>query len=87
LDFRNPRLVNEFHAHILLAAAELRGIDGYEETFHTTLLSMLNILPCDLPVTINVELQELDLTGDRGVNDLIECARCERWDLCIADQQ
>jgi hypothetical protein len=82
LDFCNPRFVNKFHPHILLATTELRGIDSYEEALDTTFLSVLNISPCDLPITVDIELYELDLAGNRSINDFIERARCKRWDLC-----
>lgn len=49
-------VVNELHTHILLAATQLRSIDGDEEGLDATLLSMLNVFLGDLAVTVDVSM-------------------------------
>lgn len=75
------RVVNLLHAHILFTATELRSIDGNEEALDATLLSMLHILPGDLAVAVDVELEEELLVIFSCVDDVVERAGCERGDL------
>ena len=67
-------VVDELHAHVLLAAAELRRIDGDEEALDATLLRVLHVLARDLAVAVHVQLEEEDLSGRRGVKDVVERA-------------
>lgn len=78
-------LVDLLHAHVLLATAQLRSIDGDEETLDATRLSVLHILPGDLAVAVDVELDEELLVVYCGVDDLIEGARCESCDLKMSN--
>ena len=54
LDLGNTLLADLLHAHVLLAAPELRGIDGNEEALHAALLGVLDVLLGDLAVAVDV---------------------------------
>ncbi|KAJ3502464.1 hypothetical protein NM208_g16722 [Fusarium decemcellulare] len=69
--------IGELGAHVLLAAAKLRRIDGDEETLAAALLGVLDNLFGDLAVLVDVELQPLDLVAGLGVDDFVKGAGCE----------
>lgn len=73
-------LVDELGAHVLLAAAELRGVDGDEEGLAAPRLGVPHDALRDGPVRVHVQLQPLDLLAPRRVDDLVERARRQRRD-------
>ncbi len=66
------RLVNLLHAHIFLTTTKLRSVDGDEETLDASLLCVLDVLPGDLTVAVNIELDEEFLAWGSVVDDVIE---------------
>ena len=72
--------VGELGAHVLLAAAQLRGVDGDEQPLAAAALGVLDDAARDLAVAVDVELQPLDLVAAAGVDDLVEGARRQRGD-------
>lgn len=74
LDFSVRSFVDLLHAHVLLTTAELRSIDGDEETLNAAGLGVLYVLPSDLTVAVDVELDEEGLVVCRGVDDFVERA-------------
>ena len=81
LDLGDTVLLDLLHAHILLAATELGGINGDEETLHTALLGVLDVLPGDLAVAVDVQLDEEALAVALSVDDVVERAGGEGGDL------
>lgn len=72
--------VGELEAHVLFAAAQLRGVNGDEETFAAAALGGLDDALGDVAVLVDVELQPLDLVALAGVDELVKGARGERGD-------
>ena len=72
LNFGRSRVIDLLHTHILLTTSELRSVDGDEETLDTTCFGMLDVLPGDFSVAINVELEEEVLARCGVVDDIIE---------------
>ena len=66
LDFGPSRVVDLLHPHVFLAATELRCVHCDEKTLDATLLGMLHVFLRDLPIAVNVELQEEDLVVRHG---------------------
>ncbi len=54
-------LQREFVAHVLLAAAELRRVDGDKQGLDAATLRALNQLARDFAVMVDIELEELHL--------------------------
>jgi hypothetical protein len=80
LDFGSSLVANKFHPHILLSPSQLGCIDGDEQALDTPLFSVLNVLLGDVPVTVDVELDEEWLAWLCGIDDLVEGAGGEGWD-------
>ena len=74
-------VIHELHPHVLLSATELRCVYGDEETFHATLLGVLDVLPGDLAIAVDVELHEELLVVGSVVHDLVEGAGSESGNL------
>ena len=74
LHFSAGRVVNLLHAHVLLATTELGRVDGDEQALDATLLGVLHVLPGDLAVAVDVELNEKRLLVECGVDDVVEGA-------------
>jgi hypothetical protein len=70
----------ELLAHVLLAPAELRRVDGDEERLRATTLRLLHELVRDRAVAVHVQLEEERLAGRARAEDLLHRARCERRD-------
>lgn len=66
--------VGELGAHVLLTTAELRGIDGDEETLAAAGFGVLDNALGDVAVLVHVELEPLDLIALTGIDDLVEGA-------------
>ena len=81
LDLGTGLLTDELHAHILLATTELRGIDSDEDSLDTTLLGVLDVLPVDFTVAVDVKLDEEGLAWRGSIDDLVEGAGGEGGDL------
>ena len=81
LDLGDTVLLDLLHAHVLLAATELRSIDGDEETLHAALLGVLDVLPGDFTIAVDVELDEEALAVALSVDDVVERAGGEGGDL------
>ena len=84
LHLRARALVDDLHAHVLLAAAQLRRVDGDEQALDAARLRVLHVLARDLAVPVHVQLQEERLAGRCGVQDVVERARGERRDLWVS---
>ena len=84
LHLRARVLVDDLHAHVLLAAAQLRRVDGDEQALDAARLRVLHVLARDLAVPVHVQLQEERLARRRGVQDVVEGARGERRDLQVS---
>ena len=67
LHLRTRVVVDGLHAHVLLAPAKLRRVDGDEQALHAARLCVLHILARDLAVPVDVQLQEERLVGRRRV--------------------
>ena len=74
LNFGRSRVIDLLHTHILLTTSELRSVDGDEETLDTTGFGMLDVLPGDFAVAVDVELEEEVLARRGIVDDIIEGA-------------
>ena len=72
LHFGSCIVVNRLHPHVLLPASELWSVHGDEETLDTTCFGMLDVLPGDFSVAVNVELEEEVLARCGVVDDIIE---------------
>lgn len=72
LDFSAGRVIDLLHAHVLFAATKLRRIDGDEKTLDAACLGVLYVLFRDLPVTVDVELEEERLVVGLSVDDIVE---------------
>ena len=81
LDFGPSRVVDLLHPHVFLAASELRCVHCDEKTLDTTLLGMLYVFLRDLPIAVDVELQEEYLVVGLRVHDVVKRARRKRGDL------
>ena len=64
----------ELLPHILLPTAELRRVDGDEQRLDAPTFCVLHELLRDRAILVDVQLQELDLSGLRCVDELVECA-------------
>jgi hypothetical protein len=56
----------------LFSPTELWGVDCDEQSFHTSLLRVLNDLLGPLSVCVDVQLEELDLARNSGIYELVE---------------
>lgn len=73
-------LIDELRAHVLLAAPELRRVDGDKESPAPARLGVPHDALRDGPVRVHVQLQPLHLVAAPCVHDLVEGARRERRD-------
>jgi len=81
LDLGAGFFTDELHAHVLLATTELWGIDSDEDSLDTTLLGVLDVLPVDFTVSVDVKLDEEGLAWGGSIDDLVEGAGGEGGDL------
>lgn len=66
--------VGELGAHVLLTTAELRGINGDEETLAAAGFGVLDNALGDVAVLVHVELKPLHLVALAGIDNLVEGA-------------
>lgn len=71
LHFSTSTIINLLHAHVLLAATQLRRVDRNEKTLDATLFGMLHVLLRDLTIAVDVELQEECLVVGLRVDNVV----------------